>query len=109
MAHRGLSFLPIPDNITLVDSPGRARASGNFARVPVMCGTTGQEARDFEINDNRTHRFLKGIFGSLAPQIIPDVMQSYLNGRSSLQNGYDVNTQIVTDFAADCVSIYIHF
>lgn len=93
-----LSFLPIPDNLTLMESPGRARAVGHFARVPVMCGTTGQEARDFEVTQNNTHKFLEGIFGRLAPQIIPSVLEAYK------QRGYDANTKILTDFAADCVS-----
>ena len=96
--HQALSFLPIPDNLTLMESPGKSRATGHFARVPVMCGTTGQEARDFEVTENNTQKFLKGIFGSVAPQIIPSVAKAY--GRT----GYDVNTEILTDFAADCVS-----
>jgi acetylcholinesterase len=93
-----LSFYPIPDNLTLVEQPGRARAAGHFARVPVMCGTTGQEARDFEVTKNNTHKFLEGVFSRLAPQIISSVAKAYR------QTGYDVNTEILTGLAADCVS-----
>ena len=95
---QALSFYPIPDNLTLMESPGRARAAGRFVRVPVMCGTTGQEARDFEVTQNNTQKFLKDIFGPVAPQIIPSIAKAYRH------TGYDVNTEILTDFAADCVS-----
>jgi hypothetical protein len=81
-----------------MESPARARAAGHFARVPVVCGTTGQEARDFEVTENNTQKFLKGIFGSVAPQIIPTVAKAYEH------TSYVVNTEILTDFAADCVS-----
>ena len=102
--HQALEFLPIPDNGTLVTSPGRARAQGHFARVPIMCGTTGQEARDFEVTENNTKKFLQEVFGNITPQIIPAVEAAYQIGQPELATSYDVNTQIVTDFAADCVS-----
>ena len=69
-----------------------------------MCGTTGQEARDFEVTENNTQMFLNGVFGQIAPQIIPRVAAAYQLGQPDLETSYDVNTQILTDFAADCVS-----
>lgn len=105
--HQALYFLPIPDHVTLVTSPGFARAQGHFAKVPLMCGTNGQEARDFEVTTSSTKELLEGLFGRLAPEIIPAVAAAYRKGQPGLETSYAINTQILTDYEFDCVSSFI--
>lgn len=63
------------DGYALLDSPGRALASGNFNNVPLIAGTTGNEASIFTVSLNiqtvaQYEAYVRSLFRGLADQVL---------------------------------------
>jgi carboxylesterase type B len=100
--HAALAFRPVSDNITQLEFPAEARAAGHIARVPILTGTNAQEGRLFTINQTNVTTFLETTFPSLPAAFYSTVVAAYPEGTPGLENGYDVNAQIFTDFFFQC-------
>ncbi|KAI9717837.1 MAG: hypothetical protein M1828_007076 [Chrysothrix sp. TS-e1954] len=101
-----LVFNPVADDVTLLSNPGMARASGNFAKVPVLGGTNAQEGRVFEFGQTNLSAFLQTTFATSQPDLIPTLQESYAIGNSAngipITNDYDATSAVFTDIQFQC-------
>ncbi|KAI6810773.1 alpha/beta-hydrolase [Hortaea werneckii] len=100
-----LTFDPIPDGVTLVQSPAQQRLSGNIAYVPVMGGTNAQEGRLFTVGQNNTEAYLTALFSN-APgntsALVQAVEAAYPLGQNGLNTPYDQIAQVFTEYIFQC-------
>ncbi|KAF2852057.1 alpha/beta-hydrolase [Plenodomus tracheiphilus IPT5] len=99
---KSLIFDPVPDNVTLVTNPAARRLSGNIANIPVLGGTNAQEGRVFQVNQTNVTEFLQTTFNTTYPSLIPSLSAAYALNTTGLTNGYDITSQIFTDFIFQC-------
>ena len=104
ISDNSISFSPVIDNITNVAEPALTRASGNFAKVPVLGGTNFQEGRIFEVGQTNLTSFLQTTFGTVSPQQIPLIEAAYgpVGTTPGLDTDYDIISAIYTDFNFQC-------
>lgn len=95
--HQALEFPLTRDNVTVASNAAARREAGDYAAVPIMIGTNANEGNIFELGQGDLDAFLQMSFGSVAPQIIPDLEATYLPGQASgVNTTYDIISYIAT-------------
>lgn len=104
-----LMFPAIPDNATtLVKDFSSARASGKFAKVPVLAGTNAQEGRVFAFSQTNLTAYLEATFRETAPQVIQPLKAAFpLGNDSGINTGYDRISQIYTLLNFQCGAAFM--
>jgi carboxylesterase type B len=98
-------FGPVTDNVTIVDTPARARAAGNFAKVPILMGTTAQEGRLLvNYNVNLSIFLDKYLPPTLIGSQQRESIVAFYRGLPGMQTDFDVAAAIYTDLVWQCVS-----
>ena len=101
--HHQLNFLPVDDNVTLPSHPEAARRSGNFAKVPVLTGTTANDGSFFVLGQSNTTRFLMNSLDLTATQAAT-YEESYPIPSLYINSTFDQIAQIETDLSFQCIS-----
>lgn len=96
-----LYFIATVDNVTQLANPSQARSERRIANVPLMIGTTAQEARFF-VGPNNITAFLESSFPD-EPKLRADTVAAYPIGQGGLDTEYDIISQINTEFGYQCV------
>jgi len=99
--HQGLTFNPVPDNVTLVSDPAARRVEGDIADIPTLSGTNSQEGRVFEFGVANLTTFYQQYF-SQYPSLWPILTAAYPAGKDGLNTPYDIASQIFTEFFFQC-------
>lgn len=99
----GYLFGPVADNVTLVNDVRAKRESGNFAKVPVLHGTTAEEGNSIVYGAEEVYRQL--FRSTFRRRSINEsaVEAAYPLGSKGLETEYNVVSAIYTDFAFTCV------
>jgi carboxylesterase type B len=96
-----LSFGPVTDDLTLVGNPEGKRRAGQLYRFPMMIGSNFQEGRVFQRNQNNVQEYLQKTFpGNVTQQ--EAIRAAYPIGKNGLNSGYDVISQIMSDYTFGC-------
>ena len=101
--HHELSFLPVGDNITLPVHPEAVRRSGKFARVPLLTGSTANDASIFVLGDSNTTKFLTSSLDLTATQAAT-YEKAYPIPSLYINSSFDQIVQIETDLSFQCIS-----
>ncbi|KAK2737539.1 hypothetical protein FQN55_001042 [Onygenales sp. PD_40] len=97
-----LAFPPIMDNVTVAEDVRERRASGNIAKVPVMIGTTAEEARVYKPKGT-VDEFLEATFPNM-PELQDALREKYPLGSPNLETDGDVTAAIATDIRFTCIA-----
>lgn len=92
-----LTFRPTIDNVTYPICPACRRQSGDFAAVPILVGSNANEGTLFEIGETNVDSVLQDMFGTTAPESIPDIRAAFPD-----RNGFDVTSDIATLSGFQC-------
>jgi len=103
MEESRIDFAPIIDNVTIPANPAQKRASGNFAKVPILTGTVAEEGRSLINNMISMQDFSRAF---LNPALFPgdtasQIISSY--PRIKDMTDFDVGAAVFTDFLYQCV------
>lgn len=107
MQEENLTFMPVVDGLTVVSDPVHARNRPDALRVPVMYGSTGQEASVFIVNffedgDISVPLFLT-MFVPNQGQATAKVIEAYSPGPGKrYKNSFEALTAFVTDAVFTC-------
>lgn len=104
----GLGFQLNLDNVTLPSSPYSVVKSNNYAHVPVLAGSSSQEARFYVYNQNNQSATIQSLFGSnpVMKGNIPAILAAYPVG-GVYKNDYEALSAVVTDLLFTCpISLY---
>lgn len=99
-----LLFAAVVDNVTTAGNIGERRLAGNTAKVPILTGTTAEEARVFLHIDGAgltIDEFLNTTFPNM-PELHAALRALYPRGSPNLETDFDVNAAIFTDMAFNC-------
>lgn len=77
---------------------------GNFAAVPILIGSNGNEGSVFELGQGQLDQYLNASFGNVAPEIIPQIKDAY---PVPPLNGYETISFIQTLAVFQCGSAYL--
>ncbi|KFY19422.1 hypothetical protein V493_07969, partial [Pseudogymnoascus sp. VKM F-4281 (FW-2241)] len=95
-----LGFNPVRDGVTLVSDPSGARRARKIADVPVMIGSTSQEAKVFTIGQNDLDAYLASTFH--VPALAAAIKRAYAIGSPGIENDNDAISAIYTDLVFTC-------
>jgi carboxylesterase type B len=96
-----LLFYPSVDNHTMIADPIHARATGNFAKVPIISGTVANEGTVGEFGQNNLTAWMQQNFGAL-PEVYDAVLKAYPRGDG--ESDFHLITRIFSDWYFLCVS-----
>jgi carboxylesterase type B len=96
-----LLFFPSVDNYTMVADPIHARATDNFAKVPIISGSVANEGTVGEFGQNNLTAWLQENFGAL-PEVYDAVLKAY--PRDDGESDFHLITKIFSDWYFLCVS-----
>lgn len=99
--HQALGFGLTADNVTIRSDAAAQRQAGNFAAVPILIGTNGNEGNVFELGQGQLDQYLNASFGAVAPQIISQIKAAYPVPPG---NGYETISLIETLAEFQCGS-----
>lgn len=104
------SFPPIPDGVTELAAPEKARLAGSIATVPILQGTNAQEGRLFSVPYNFTNgldTFVTKNIGPAAGANVTAIVAAYPVPGTYANNDYAV-AQCSTEYVYQCVSFFFH-
>jgi carboxylesterase type B len=96
-----LLFYPSVDNQTMVADPIRARATGNFAKVPIISGSVANEGTVGEFGHDNLTAWMQENFGAL-PEVYDAILKAY--PRNEGESDFHLVTRIFSDWYFLCVS-----
>jgi carboxylesterase type B len=97
----GLIFYPSVDNHTMIAHPIHARATSNFAKVPIISGTVANEGTVGQFGENNLTAWMQHNFGVL-PEVHDAVLEAY--PRIDGESDFHLITRIFSDWYFLCVS-----
>lgn len=101
----GLSFGPIPDNVTVPAKPRQKRLNSaknhtSIARVPVLIGSNADEGSTTVMGQNDTRKYIQPILGKYTDL----VLSKYPLGSPGAHTENEQLSLIVTEFQIQCVT-----
>ena len=96
-----LLFYPSVDNVTMIAHPIKARATGKFAKVPIIEGNVENEGTVTAFNERNLTQYLQHDFGSVPG--MADAIQAAYPRRDDESDGHLVSRSH-SDFYFACVS-----
>lgn len=97
-----LRFLPVADNVTMVEYPFKERRADRIAQVPVMLGTNANEGRYFAYYQNNTLGFLERFAPYVNETSWEEVITHYPIPSPGISNSFEQLSSIYTDFVFQC-------
>ena len=100
---QALVFTPTVDNKTYLAGSGRARTSGNMARIPLLGGTDADEGRVLTLGQNNVTAYLQTKLEDKAtPELIATITAAYPVGGAEYPTAYDAISDMETDVSFQC-------